>query len=417
MTIFYVVAVLVPALLVPFLLPRVALAAHKKAMLDRPNERKKQKHAVLLMGGLVIVATILTTLLILNALYGLNELFDILCAMGLLFALGMVDDAVDVGFRFKFLVQGVIIFLMFFAGSYRIDDLGGLLGIDVLPFWASLVASLIYGYIYINGTNFADGIDGLCSGLGVLYGASMAYWNIVHGYTANAFLSLAIAGALSSFFVFNVFSEKFKMYMGDSGSLVIGVFAYISTCPPPHFSLEHALLADQYCMSFFFSVFAVIVIDPIRVVICRVANRKSPFEPDRTHLHHMLVDSGYSHLLATGIILLINVLLIVLWYLTASSGMSIELQYAIVIVAAVVLVCMPYFLLDYAKKHPSKGFERYLAHIQRVSEKSDNFKLHLMSAIDRRNYKVIKAIHDAEKYAAQQEAAGEESVKEEDTNE
>ncbi len=396
LTIMYTLAVVLPLVLVPILLPHVAIAANRKAMLDHPDERKRQSHAVLLMGGLVIVSVVFFTLLILNVFFGLTELFPLVCSMAILFSVGLVDDATNMGYRFKLLLQFALVVSLFFAGEYKVSDLGGTFNIYSLHSASALILSLMFGMWFLNGANFADGIDGLCSGLGVLYGGFMTYWHVVHGFTSQALFSLTFMSALLAFCILNVFSSKYKLFLGDSGSLVVGMFAYISICPPENAYWSQAHMVDKYYISFFMALFSVILFDPIRVVLWRMLNHKSPFKPDRTHLHHMFVDLGYSHLLATTIIIFMNLSIIALWAITAICGMPVNMQFVVLFVVAWVLIWGTYFALELVTRSNSPAAQKYKAHVIRVSRRSDLFRLRVMSIIDRRKYSALKERYENE---------------------
>lgn len=393
----YGLAVLIPLVFVPFLLPQVAIAANRKALLDYPDERKRQSHAVLLMGGLVIVSVVFFTLLVLNVFYGLSELFPLICSVGILFSIGLVDDATNVGYRFKLILQILLVLFLFFAGEYKVVDLGGLFNISLLHPVSAFGLSLLFGLWFLNGANFADGIDGLCSGLGVLYGGFMAYWYNIHGFTAHAVFSLAFMGALMAFWIINVFSNKYKLYLGDSGSLVVGMFAYIAICPPANVYWSQAHMVDRYYVSFFMVLFCIILFDSIRVVVLRMIRHKSPFQPDRTHLHHLFVDLGYTHLLATTIIIIINLIIIAAWAVTSLCEMPVDLQFIVLVVFAGMMIWGTYFVLEHFTSKNTPAAQRYKAHIQRVSHISELFRLRVMSFIDHRKYSVLKELYENKK--------------------
>ena len=163
------------------------------------------------------------------------------------------------------------------------------------------------------------------------------------------------------------------MYLGDSGSLVLGLFVYISACPDPFNTIGEDFLVDRYFVSFMIALFSAVIFDLIRVVTGRVMRGRTPFDPDRTHLHHILVDLGMRHLLATTVIVFFDAMTVLVWLLTADSGMAIGLQAVVVIVAGVAFFWLPYFYLDRLRlRHPER-FARQNAFWTKVSGRIDPF--------------------------------------------
>ncbi len=379
----YLLALLIPMLFVPVVLPAVVLMARRKRMTDKPNARKLQDQPVVVMGGTVIVLALCTTLIILNLFYDINTLLPVVCVMLILYIFGMLDDNIGLKWYSKLILQIFFILLLFWGGNYGVHTLHGLVSAE-LPVWFSCLLTIFVGVLILNAVNFIDGIDGLASGLGVMTGLIMAYWNIKHGIVDQALISFAMVGALFVFFIFNVFSNKFKMYMGDSGSLVLGLFVFISACPSSYYVLGDEYLADNYFVSFFIALLSAMVFDLVRVVIVRVFSGSSPFTPDRRHLHHIFVDMGMSHLLATLMIVLLNLIVLSVWHLTASAGMNTIWQFWIVVMTGLFLFWLPYFQLTMLRdKHP-KRYESISAFWLRVSGHIDNFSQIITRLIDGR---------------------------------
>ncbi len=203
--------------------------------------------------------------------------------------------------------------------------------------------------------NFIEGIDGLASGIGILAGVAIAWWNVCHGQVAAAVIAIAMVGALFAFFFFNVYSVKFKMYLGDSGSLVLGAIAYMALSVNSSFFYFALDWFDVYSPSFFIAVFSVVVFDLVRVVFLRLSLRHSPFVADRNHLHHILVDVGFTHRIASLLIIVLNLLVIGVWFATASMGIVLWLQTCIVVAVAIVLIWLPFIgLYTFRKRQPDR---------------------------------------------------------------
>ena len=172
--------------------------------------------------------------------------------------------------------------------------------------------------------------------------------------------------------------------MGDSGSLVLGLFLFLSICQDPYYLADDAFIVDSYFLSFIIALFSAMLFDSVRVVIMRALKGNSPFEPDRSHLHHAYVDAGMSHLLATIKIVLNNMAVIAVWYFTAKAELSEVLQLAIVLSVGVVFIWVPYFMLEYLK---NKSVDRYILITRRCRRRSEvlnNFSNLIQRIVDGR---------------------------------
>lgn len=368
----------------PIVLPMVVLMANRKRLMDNPDARKTQKRPVAVMGGTVIMLVICITSIILNLFYNISNLFPAMCVMMILYIFGMLDDNIGLSWQFKLGMQIFVILLLFFGGNYGINSLYGMFDIYSLPMWCACLLTVFVGLLLLNAVNFADGIDGLASGLGVLASLTMGYWNLRHGFVTQALQSFTVVGVMASFFLYNVFSKRYKMYMGDSGSLVLGLFLFLSICQDPYYLADDAFIVDSYFLSFIIALFSAMLFDSVRVVIMRALKGNSPFEPDRSHLHHAYVDAGMSHLLATIKIVLNNMAVIAVWYFTAKAELSEVLQLAIVLSVGVVFIWVPYFMLEYLK---NKSVDRYILITRRCRRRSEvlnNFSNLIQRLVDGR---------------------------------
>ena len=375
----YILAAVLPILILPLLLPKVALMARRKNITDKPNERKLQRVPVMVTGGTVIISVLCSVLLILNVFYRLDPLFSSLCVMFIMYIFGLLDDTIGLTYQFKFVGQIICVSLLFLCGGFQI----------VIPIpahgWAMLVSyvvSLFVGLLLINAYNFIDGIDGLASAIGIMLAGVFSWWNIRHGLVTDALLSLSIASALLGFFFFNVFSSKYKMYLGDSGSLVLGIAAYIPVCVSSTRFYATPIDLEVYEPGFFFAVFSVMVFDLARVVFVRLSMHKSPFLPDRNHLHHVLVDVGLTHHVATLLILSLNLLVLLVWYLTAQTGMNEWLQLALVVVTAVIIIWTPYFWLTYLRTKRPRKYVRLRTNMDRWMHFDRMYKSFMQRVVD-----------------------------------
>ena len=384
MDLIYLLSVLIPLVMMPIVLPMVVLMAHRKRLTDNPNARKVQERPVPVMGGTVIMLTICVTSIIVNLFYDLGNLFPVLCVMAILYIFGMLDDIIGLSWQFKLGMQVLSILLLYFGTDVGVHSLYGLFGIGVLPKWIECLLTLYTGLLLLNAVNFADGIDGLASGMGLMAGIVMGYWNYRHGYETQAILSFVMVGIMLTFFIFNVFSKRYKMYMGDSGSLVLGLFMFLIACPEPALVAAREFLVDDYIVSFLIALLSAIIFDLLRVATARILKGKSPFHPDRTHLHHICIAMGMSHFYATIRIIFGNLVVLGIWLLTASLGMNVNLQCIIVILAAIVIFWGTYYHIVYLREYKPQRYARISAHCRLRSARMNKFCNVITQLIDGR---------------------------------
>lgn len=288
---------------VVFAMPTLIQVAKLKHLVDAPGDaRKIHKRSVPTIGGVVVVFGFLfSALLALPSLTipdGGNLDARWLYMMGAAFALfyvGLKDDLIGLSPAKKLLVHLVLGTLLLWGGGFRIETFGGLFGIYELPFWISFPFSMFVYIVVVNAINLIDGIDGLAGGYGALaFGAFGAFF----WYTGNpvpAVLAISFAGSLLGFLVYNF--HPARIFMGDCGSLVLGLVAYtfateLLNTPQHHLPL---VLSGISLPVLGMSLLAYPLVDTLRVFTLRALDGRSPFSPDKNHLHHRLIMAGYGH--------------------------------------------------------------------------------------------------------------------------
>jgi UDP-GlcNAc:undecaprenyl-phosphate GlcNAc-1-phosphate transferase len=200
--------------------------------------------------------------------------------------------------------------------------------------------------VIINGINLIDGIDGLASGIGILASFVLGTWFYVTGNIACTVMCSALAGALIVFFIFNVFGQKNKIFLGDTGSLIIGMVLGVLTVR--FLELEpsaHGIASIYTAPAFAISLFILPFFDTLRVLIIRMKQGKSPFKADRQHIHHRLLELGFSHLQSTLILLSVNLVFIAICYYLQAIG-----NILLIVIQFVIATLLSYLLLQKVKK-------------------------------------------------------------------
>lgn len=291
------------------IIPNIIIISRRKGLFDLPDGRKVHRRSISRLGGVCFFPTILFAVTFLVALCKkagwffwmdgttqFPELLLLCSGLTLLFIVGIADDLVGVRWRQKFLVQIFAAAMFPLAGLY-VNDFYGMFGIYFIPAYIGIPLSILLVVFITNAINLIDGIDGLASGLSIV--ALFVYGNLFmyNGLWLYSLLAFTTIGVLLPFFYYNVFGQAErgkKIFMGDTGSLTLGFILSFLT-------IKYTM--NQYVMMNFnyngailvaFSVLLVPCLDVIRVVIRRVRNGKSPFLPDKTHIHHKFLAMGFS---------------------------------------------------------------------------------------------------------------------------
>lgn len=286
-------------------MPLVVKIAKTKHFVVKPNKRMCHTGEIPNIGGLDICFSFLFAYL----MFEYNQLTEsqfILIGVFAIVVVGFVDDILDLSPLSKLfgeLLAGVA--LIGFAGI-RITNLHGIFGIGEISMTWSYVLSFFILAAIINAINLIDGVDGLASGLGMLYCLFFALYFQLIGEQTWASLGYSLIGSLAVFFIYNVFGHKRKIFMGDSGSLLLG---YIMTAFVFQFCEMnvHLALPNQFHMAaapaVAICVLSVPIFDTMRVMLTRIKHHKSPFLPDKNHIHHLLLKAGLNHLQTTCVLL------------------------------------------------------------------------------------------------------------------
>jgi UDP-N-acetylmuramyl pentapeptide phosphotransferase/UDP-N-acetylglucosamine-1-phosphate transferase len=289
------------------IIPRILVISHKKRLYDVPDARKVHTMLVPRLGGLSFFPVILMSMFLVigfrlyfwdmdTSSLSFNMLYEYLflfVGMTLLYLVGVCDDLVGVGYRYKFAVQIAAALLLVLSGNW-FDSFGGLFGIYSVPVWVG-VPFTVFIVVYItNAINLIDGIDGLASGLCCIALSVLSVIFFLRGQYVYALLAICTLGILMPFWCYNVFGNAnrgHKLFMGDAGSLTLG---YVISFLIIHMSVTNEVsptLSNPY-MVIAFSTVLVPLLDVIRVVLHRLREHKNPFLPDKNHFHHKLLRTG-----------------------------------------------------------------------------------------------------------------------------
>lgn len=293
-------------------LPLIIKACRYYEYFDLPNERKVHRKPIPRMGGLIFMPAAVTGLALASwmrsMLGGAAFVFGVstvaMTIGGLMiYLIGFFDDRYGMKASHKFFIQTIAAFILPLC-NLVITDLNGFFGLHQIPFGIGYILTVMLILTIVNAVNLIDGIDGLSSGLCMLI--LLAYTFLFSENPAIASLDAAIVGSLLVFWCFNMFGRVggLKIFMGDAGSLFLGyVCAYMSIkslmrpIAPKDCGEEQMLISITLLL--------IPVLDVVRVTLQRRLTGHGIFEPDKTHIHHLLMNAGLSmHVTLTCILAL-----------------------------------------------------------------------------------------------------------------
>lgn len=284
----------------------------KKDFLDDPGGRKIHTAKTPAMGGLPIYIGLILSLLLWSSFETLKDVKFIFGAISITFVIGFRDDLINLRAFQKLFGQVAAALIIVSIADIKLNSLYGLFGIYEIPLILSYLISTFTIIVITNAYNLIDGIDGLSGSVGLICTMFFGIWFFLVGEVGLASISLAISGALVAFLNFNWAPSK--IFMGDTGSLFIGFF--LSVASIAFIDINAGLSIDDFAFGASIgTALAILIIplaDTLRVFIKRIARGKSPMHPDRTHTHHILLRLGCNHAQATGILVTVNVIFVLL---------------------------------------------------------------------------------------------------------
>lgn len=295
-------------------IPVIIFVAKSKKLYDVPDARKIHDSPIPSLGGLGIFAGFVMSCLTIIPFADAADFQYFFAAFFVIFFLGLKDDILDITPIKKFIGQVLAAFLIIYKGNIQIQSMHGFMGIDQLPPMFSLIFTYLTVIVIINSFNLIDGVDGLAGSLALMAASVFGLYFYEVNMLPYAILSFATAGSLMAFLIFNF--QPAKIFMGDTGSLLLGVInailviKFINVANLPDVALPIAAAPAVG-----FAILMIPLLDTLRVFGIRIGHRRSPFSPDRNHIHHILLDRGLSHRTITLLLVGVNLFFIAAVYL------------------------------------------------------------------------------------------------------
>lgn len=314
----------------------------KKDFLDDPGGRKIHTQKTPAMGGLPIFFGLILSLSLWTSFETLRDIKYIMGAVSIMFVIGFRDDLINLRALQKLIGQIAAALIIVTICDIRLDSFYGLLGIGELPLLLSYLISIFTIIVITNAYNLIDGIDGLAGSVGLIASLFLGTWFYLNGNLGYAYISLSLSGALFAFLNFNW--SPSKIFMGDTGSLFIGFFLSIAAIAfiDINSRLENSEFAFGGSIGTALAVLIIPLADTLRVFVKRIARGKSPMHPDRTHTHHILLRLGCNHAQATGILVTVNIIFVLLALVLKDLGDSIVVP--VILLTALALSTMLDFI-------------------------------------------------------------------------
>ena len=334
------------------MIPHILVISKQKRLYDEPDQRKQHLQPIPRLGGVAFMPSLIISLSVIAAssfvwsdglaVYQLIQLFALLAGMTLLFMTGLTDDLVQVGYRKKFLIQILCASALPLSGL-SIQTLYGLFGVEEIPLWMAAGLTILLTVFITNAINLIDGVDGLASGLMILCCGYLAVLFAIEGHWLYATVASCTVGVLIPFYTYNVFGtveRGTKIFMGDTGSLTIGFLASFLTVAYCGNNDADRIVENPLMVGF--SLLMVPCLDVLRVMLHRARKGRPMFLPDRSHIHHKLIDAGLTPRLTVAALLALSSFYLVMNFL---------LQWVMNIYLLIVLDILSWTVLNMALTH------------------------------------------------------------------
>lgn len=347
------------AFLITFIIiPKITWIVKSLELNDKPGARSSHKNSTPTMAGFSFFIALVIVVFFLKY-YDLDTIaLNFIAGITVVFIVGFKDDLVLSSPRAKLLGQFIAISFLFIDGMFQTINLNGFLEINNLNPYASFICLYLLMLGIINSFNLIDGVDGLSSTIGVIIFIVYAFIFFATGLFFYGLLCVSLIAILCAYLVYN-FSDSKKIFMGDTGSLLIGfcISFFTLKCMSMDASLfsQIDILPNFKAFNKLLLVLVIMFIpffDTSRVIGIRILQRRSPFYPDRNHVHHVLMDAGCSHKKTTFIL---GSLSLIITFVFLSLG---SLHYLWLITMLFLIYCLLLLLIDLIRKKKTKSLKQ-----------------------------------------------------------
>jgi UDP-GlcNAc:undecaprenyl-phosphate/decaprenyl-phosphate GlcNAc-1-phosphate transferase len=335
-------------------IPPIVKITRQKGIYGKRSGRDTHTINIPTLGGVAIFAGFIVAFFIFTGLFKLDGILFLIVGILVVFFTGLTDDIRNIKPVWKLIGEIIASLMLIFIADIWITNLYGFLGINDIGYLPGVLLTLLIFLVIINSFNLIDGIDGLASGIGIL--SSICFGLIFYLEQEYSFviISVGLAGSVIAFFYYNVFSKSRKILMGDTGSLILGLLQAVMAIKVLEFEQSPApVFQSASAPAIVFAILIIPVFDILRVTFLRIIHGRSPFRADSKHIHYRLLALGLNHMQASGILIGINILFIVLVFLL--RNWEVTKLICLLFVLAALLSFIPFLLLRRIKKKVIKS--------------------------------------------------------------
>ncbi len=303
-----------------YAIPVIIKVANAKKLYDEPDDaRKIHTKPIPSLGGLAIfVGFTLCLLFSINFSASNPEFQYYIAGFLIMFFIGMKDDILALSAMKKFCGQLIVASILIFKAKLVITDMHGFMGLHHIQETFSYFLSLFTIVVIINAFNLIDGVDGLAGSIGLITSMVFGTFFLINGNIPYAVLGFGFAGSVLAFLIYNF--HPAKIFMGDTGSLLMGLVNSILVIKFIETGTNYSTYPLIAAPAVGFSIMLLPLMDTLRVFGIRIIHGRSPFSPDRNHIHHLLLDRGLSHKSVTLTCVAISSIFITAGFLLQSIG-------------------------------------------------------------------------------------------------
>ena len=347
-------------------MPYVLRVSIRKQMVVKPNKRTSHNGNIPNVGGINIFSSFILAYFLLTTSGVAGNKHYILAGLYFIFIVGFFDDLLAFSAKKKLIGELIAGFMLIVIADVRLVNLQGFLGLGEIGFMFSYIVSFFLFLLILNSLNLIDGVDGLATGIGIIISVFYGVYFMLLGNGLNkpefidlSIMAFALIGSLAIFFRYNVFGKRNKIFMGDSGSLVMGYIIYIMVIYFLEINkagADGAPLSGDFYMrcapAMSVAILAVPLLDTLRVMITRIKNGHSPFKPDKNHMHHLLLSIGLKHKQVTLILCLVQLSFV--GVAIATNGLRNVVLVLITVVMATIYTMVLWRVVDKHKRIQAK---------------------------------------------------------------
>jgi len=336
---------LISAFLITYVaIPKLIYFAEKLSLFDTAGDRASHKGSTPFFGGIAIFTGIICSLLFWADIENIQY---ILVSILIVFIVGIIDDLRQITAFKKLMGQIIATLILIFIGDIQIDSMHGVLGVYDLPIWIGTFFTVFVVIVITNGFNLIDGIDGLAGGVGVISSFSFGVIALLMEQTDMALISFTLMGALFGFLKYNVFPAR--IFMGDTGSLVVGMILSILAIN----CIQYGLVTETFKLPnkgplLAISFLAIPLFDSLRVFVIRSIKGNGPLVAGRDHIHHAFLDLNYGHKYTSIILCTISVFLILGSYFLLEYNVNVSI--AVLAAVSYSVLFIPFYILKSKSK-------------------------------------------------------------------